>query len=123
MTSRYTDIEPAMPDWRTFSPARGVLVGTDSSQLPTNMFNMDPPRHDQLRSVLSRVLTPPRVAGLEPFVRDLARGLISQFREQGYADITTDYAQVIPSTVVGELMGLNGDDRERFLAWNLATVG
>ena len=47
-----------MADWRTFSSARGVLVGTDSSVLPTNMFNMDPPRHDQLRSVLSRVLTP-----------------------------------------------------------------
>ncbi len=123
MVSRYADIEPAMSDWRTFSPARGVLVGTDSSQLPTNMFNMDPPRHDQLRSVLSRVLTPSRVAGLETFVRALARGLITQFREQGRADITTDYAQVIPSTVVGELMGLDRDDRERFLAWNLATVG
>jgi cytochrome P450 len=123
MISRYADIEPAMSDWRTFSSARGVLVGTDSSQLPTNMFNMDPPRHDQLRSVLTRVLTPSRVASLEPFVRELARGLIAQFREDGAADVTTQYAQVIPSTVVGELMGLNRDDREKFLAWNLATVG
>src|ERR671922_242546 len=56
MISRYADIEPAMSDWRTFSSARGVLVGTHSSQLPLNMFNMDPPRHDQLRSVLSRML-------------------------------------------------------------------
>ena len=100
-----------------------MLVGTDSSQLPTNMFNMDPPRHDQLRSVLSRVLTPSRVAGLEPFVRELARGLIDKFRAHGTADITTQYAQVIPSTVVGELMGLNRADREKFLEWNLATVG
>jgi cytochrome P450 family 130 len=123
MISRYADIEPAMSDWRTFSSARGVLVGTDSSQLPTNMFNMDPPRHDQLRSVLSRVLTPSRVAGLEPFVRELARGLIDKFRADGKADVTTQYAQVIPSTVVGELMGLNRADREKFLEWNLATVG
>jgi cytochrome P450 len=123
MISRYVDIEPAMSDWRTFSSARGVLIGTDSSQLPTNMFNMDPPRHDRLRSVLSRVLTPTRVAGLEPFVRQLARDLLATFRERGAADITTDYAQVIPSTVVGELMGLDHADRERFLAWNLATVG
>ena len=123
MISRYADIEPAMSDWRTFSSARGVLVGTDSSQLPLNMFNMDPPRHDQLRSVLSRVLTPTRVAGLEPFVRELARGLIAKFRDEGKADVTTQYAQVIPSTVVGELMGLNGADREKFLQWNLATVG
>ncbi|HZP28560.1 MAG TPA: hypothetical protein VFC99_06385 [Acidimicrobiia bacterium] len=33
MISRYADIEPAMSDWPTFSSARGVLVGTDSSQL------------------------------------------------------------------------------------------
>src|SRR5262245_35387574 len=123
MISRYADIEPAMSDWRTFSSARGVLVGTDSSQLPTNMFNMDPPRHDQLRSVLTRVLTPSRVADLEPFVRELAQELIARFREAAVADVTTQYAQVIPSTVVGELMGLNRDDRERFLSWNLATVG
>src|SRR4051794_15035591 len=123
MISRYADIEPGMSDWRTFSSARGVLIGTDSSVLPTNMFNMDPPRHDQLRSVLSRVLTPSRVASLEPFVRELARSLIAQFRETGRVDVTTEYAQVIPSTVVGELMGLDAADRERFLAWNLATVG
>jgi cytochrome P450 len=123
MISRYADIEPGMSDWRTFSSARGVLIGTDSSVLPTNMFNMDPPRHDQLRSVLSRVLTPSRVAGLEPFVRELARSLISQFRDTGRVDVTTEYAQVIPSTVVGELMGLNAADREKFLEWNLATVG
>ena len=123
MISRYSDIEPAMSDWRTFSSARGVLIGTDSSQLPTNMFNMDPPRHDELRSVLSRVLTPSRVAGLEPFVRALARRLIGEFREKGATDVTTDYAQVIPSTVVGELMGLNAADRDKFLEWNLATVG
>ena len=84
---------------------------------------MDPPRHDQLRSVLSRVLTPSRVAGLEPFVRRLARSLLAQFRDRGRVDVTTEYAQVIPSTVVGELMGLDAADREKFLEWNLATVG
>ena len=50
-------------------------------------------------------------------------GSSSSSASDGAADVTTQYAQVIPSTVVGELMGLNRADREKFLEWNLATVG
>jgi cytochrome P450 len=87
------------------------------------MFNMDPPRHDTLRKTLSRVLTPSRVAGLEPFVRDHAMSLIDGFKSKGVADATTEFAQLIPSTVVCELMGLPREEQMKFLNWNLATLG
>ena len=41
MLSRYRDITAAMSDPRTFSSAQGVLIDTDSSQLPINLMNMD----------------------------------------------------------------------------------
>jgi cytochrome P450 len=123
MLSRATDVNAAAADWQTFSSARGTLVDTDSSLLPPNMFNMDPPRHDVHRRILSRVLTPSRVAALEPFVESHARSLIDAFKEKGSADAVTEFSQLIPSTVVCELMGLPREDQLKFLDWNLATIG
>jgi cytochrome P450 len=84
---------------------------------------MDPPRHDVHRKVLSRALTPSRVAGLEPFIRRHTRSLIEAFQAEGEADAAADFAQLIPSSVVCELMGLPPQDQQQFLRWNLDTIG
>jgi cytochrome P450 len=123
MLSRASDVQAAAADWKTFSSAQGTLVDIDISLIPPNMFNMDPPRHDVHRRILSRVLTPSRVAALEPFVESHARSLIDAFKERGRVDAVTEFSQLIPSTVVCELMGLPREDQLKFLEWNLATIG
>jgi cytochrome P450 len=122
MLSRAADVDAALQDWQTFSSAKGTLIDTDISLIPPNMFNMDPPRHDELRAILARVLTPVRVAGLEPYVRQRARELISGMRERGSFDASTEYAQLIPTLTMCELMDLPTLDREQFLKWNLDTL-
>jgi cytochrome P450 len=64
MLSRAADVDAALSDWQTFSSARGTLIDTDVSLIPPNIFHMDPPRHDELRAILARALTPRRVAEL-----------------------------------------------------------
>jgi cytochrome P450 len=122
MLSRAKDVNDALSDWRTYSSARGTLIDTDITLLPPNMFNMDPPRHDELRSILARVLTPSRVANLEPHVRAYADSLIDEFRETGRFDAALDYAQKIPTITMCSLMDLPVDERDRFLKWNLDTL-
>jgi cytochrome P450 len=122
MLSRARDVDAAASDWRTFSSARGTLIDTDASLIPPNIFHMDPPRHDELRQLLARVLTPARVAGLEPGVRDYARGVVRELAHTGGFDAVTQFAQLIPTITMCELMDLPHAERERFLAWNLATL-
>ena len=122
MLSRADDVNEALSDWRTFSSARGTLVDTDITLLPPNMFNMDPPRHDQLRNVLARVLTPSRIAGLEPDVRQYTRDLIEEHRGQGGFDAATQFAQLIPTITMCALMDLPVSERKTFLKWNLDTL-
>jgi cytochrome P450 len=122
MLSRAKDVNDALSDWRTFSSARGTLVDTDITLLPPNIFNMDPPRHDELRSILARVLTPSRIAGLEPHVRSYADSLIDEFTERGGFDASIDYAQKIPTITMCALMDLPLDERDKFLKWNLDTL-
>lgn len=123
MISRAADVDSSLADWRTFSSAAGTLIDTDASLLPETMFHMDPPRHDQLRSILSRVLTTSRVAGLEPVVRAQAEELVAAFREDGSADVVTQFARSIPTNTMCTLMNLPWEDHEKFLRWNLDTLG
>ena len=99
------------------------MIDIDVSLLPLNLFHMDPPRHDVLRRTLSRVLTPSRVAALEPFIRDHVTSLIDEFKGDGRVDATTGFAQLVPSVVVCQLMGLPVEDQQLFLKWNLDTLG
>jgi hypothetical protein len=122
MLSRASDVNAAAADWRTFSSARGTLIDTDASLIPPNIFHMDPPRHDELRQLLARVLTPARVASLEPGTLAYARGLVRELAEADGFDAAARYAQVIPTITMCELMDLPHEEREQFLAWSLATL-
>ncbi len=120
MLTRADDVDAALSDWRRFSSAKGTLVDTDISLIPPNMFNMDPPRHDELRSVLSRALTPTRITDLEPHVRAFAEELVRGFGRE--FDAATDLAQPIPTITMCALMDLPVQDRDKFLKWNLDTL-
>ena len=122
MLTRAGDVNDALSDWRTFSSAQGTLVDTDITLIPPNMFNMDPPRHDELRTILSRAITPSRITDLEPHVRAYAEGLVAELRERGSFDAATDFAQPIPTITMCALMDLPVSERARFLKWNLDTL-
>lgn len=122
MLTRARDVNRARSDWRTFSSARGTLIDTDISLIPPNIFNMDPPRHDELRDILARVLTPARVAALAKGVRESAESILEPLVEAGTLDAATDYAQQIPTLMMCELMDLPTSDRKQFLKWNMDTL-
>ncbi|SFR90335.1 cytochrome P450 [Sphingomonas jatrophae] len=122
MLSRAADVDMALKDWRRFSSAKGTLIDTDISLIPPNIFNMDPPRHDELRAILSRILTPRRIADLEPAVARAARDILDERVQDGRLDVATDFAQLIPTLTMCSLMDLPVADRARFLRWNMDTL-
>ncbi|MEE8165089.1 MAG: cytochrome P450, partial [Myxococcota bacterium] len=122
MLTRASDVNDALADWRTFSSARGTQIDTDISRIPPKMFNMDPTRHDELRAILARVLTPARVAALEANVRASAEALLASLIDEGRFDAARDYGQLVPTLTMCELMDLPRSDRQQFLKWNLDTL-
>lgn len=120
LLSRYDDIANAMTNASSFSSARGVLIDTDSEKLPVNLMNMDPPRHDELRAMLTRALTESRIAKLEERFREITVELIESFRSRGECDLVGDFARVLPSRVIAEVLEVDPADRDDFLRWNHA---
>ncbi len=112
--SRFDDVLRAAHDPDTFSSD-----GTDPVEglMPMIVF-MDPPRHDELRALVSRAFTPRRVAELEPRVREITRGLIDDFANRGAVDIVPSLAAPLPSLVIAKMIGVPDDYVERFRSWS-----
>jgi hypothetical protein len=116
--SRFEDVRAAAGDPATFSSE-----GTDISQGLLPMIQaLDPPRHDALRALVSKAFTARRMADMEPTIRRIARELLDGFAGAGEADLLAAFARHLPSRVIGAMLGVPPERRERFLGWTEALV-
>ena len=111
--SRFADVWNAVHDWATFSNDHVA----EADALMPQMIYMDPPRHTELRALVSRAFTPKRMADLEPRIREVARELTDRFVPTGTCDLVADFAAPLPSTVIGEAIGVPPEHLESFRDW------
>lgn len=104
---RYGDLRPALKDWHTFSSAEGVNIEPGFTEtIGPEILNMDPPRHDQLRRLVSHHFSNNTVGAYEPLVRAFAHELIDGLRADGGGDFAADFSQRLPVLVICRLMGI-----------------
>jgi cytochrome P450 len=97
-----------------------VAEGLPGPEFSRHMLNVDPPDHTRLRRLISRAFTPPRIAALEPAIRDIADRLLDELDAAGpgaVVDLVEGYAYPLPFEVIGELLGIPSADRPRLHAW------
>jgi cytochrome P450 len=113
--SRHADVLAALKDTERFTNTHGVSVERSASHpaahLAMSFLGMDPPRHTQMRALVSRGFTPRRVAALEPRIREMAVTALERMREQGRSEFVAELAGVLPMDVISELLGVPSPDR------------
>ncbi|PCH93911.1 MAG: cytochrome [Rhodobacteraceae bacterium] len=116
--SRYDEVKQVLEDWSSFSSAGGVTMNDEMNEkLKGGLLCSDPPRHDALRKVIERPVTPRGLSLLRERISNEAETLISNLWEQKTFDVVTDLAQHLPVTIVADLVGLPEEGRERMLDW------
>ena len=111
--SRYDDVRAATNDWRTFTSSEGITIEPRRNGTEPHIIEMDPPRHTQLRALVSRAFTPARMARLEAPIRARTRALIATFAATGRVDLITDFAALLPMAVISEMLGVPDADQDR----------
>ena len=114
--SRFADILEAIHDWETFSSAHGVTLEGVMTDVQPEMITMDPPRHDELRTLVKRAFTPASINALEPRVSEIATELVDALDPDDF-DLVRDVGAIIPSSVIAELLGIPSTDRPLFREW------
>ena len=79
-----------------------------------HMVTMDPPRHTDARSLLSRLLTPKRLKENEDFMWRLADRHIDEFIGDGKCEFLAAFARPFSLLVVADLLGVPEEDHEEF---------
>jgi cytochrome P450 family 142 subfamily A polypeptide 1 len=83
-----------------------------------SMINMDDPQHRRRRALVNKGLTPRRVLEHEPKIRAICHELIDAVAERGACDFVREVAAPLPMIVIGDLLGVEPEDRDMLLRWS-----
>lgn len=119
--SRHDDVRAAIDDWPTFSSSEGITLERGREGVEPMLIEMDPPRHTELRALVSRAFTPKRVAGLEEPARALARKLVDGFGGSR-VDVIGEFAAKLPMAVISVMLGVPPEDQDRLREWSDAML-
>jgi len=114
--SRFADVLAAHREWETFSSAHGIDLSTltkdpDEIRMYKMIIMMDPPEHDRLRALVSRVFTPRRVAELEPMIRAVVCEYADQIDGPSF-DAVAEFSALFPIEIISRMLGVPEPDRQ-----------
>lgn len=102
--------DPEAPITKVFKAAR------------LSMFYMDPPEHTRVRGSVKAEFTPRAVGGFEPAITATAEALLERLPDRGRVDITAEYGDILPMTVMSDFLGVEPDRRDEFRVWTLTRI-
>jgi cytochrome P450 len=137
--TRYQDVAEGLKDATTFSSA--AMGRQNQQQMPMGMaqhaaaaregdggrqldgigqslISEDPPTHTEQRNIVNRGFSPSRIGALEPRILELAEELFASFEPRGHCDLTEEFANPLPVSVIAELLGLDPNRRDDFKKWS-----
>ncbi len=120
---RYDDVQQVLSDYKTFSSQFRSGGEPDPNQpFAASIISTDPPRHRQLRNLVTQAFTPRAVEALAPRISSLVNGYLDQVIARGHMDVIQDLGYPLPVTVIAEMLGVPVADREQFKKWSDAVV-
>src|SRR5439155_3734497 len=126
LVTRHADVQAALADPRLSSDLRNA--GPELRELPAfqvrddplhryMLSRLDPPRHGQLRGLVSAAFTARRVEAMRPHVVRVVNALLDAFPTTGTVDLVPAYTLPVAITVICDLLGVPAEDRVTFREW------
>jgi cytochrome P450 len=124
VASRYGEVRDVITNHATFGQGNFVrniqlYYGPDFDVMAHSAYRwlsevfvmQDPPAHTRLRKLVAFALTPKRVAAMQPRIQQIVDGLIDAMVAKGDIELLWDFAYQLPTLVMCDMLGLEGEDR------------
>ena len=82
------------------------------------MINLDDPEHKRRRNLVNRGFTKRRVEDHEAKIRRICTELIDAVCEKGECEFVREIAAPLPMAIIGDMLGVRPEDRDRLLRWS-----
>ncbi|MGY8634274.1 cytochrome P450 [Bradyrhizobium sp. 14AA] len=111
--SRHRDVADALARPDVFSSSAGNALSDSRLRVGKTLGSIDPPRHDELRRVVIRGVTPARIELALPWIRaELARRL-DVLSPRRRCDFVTDISRPLLFGALGRMLGLGPDSARK----------
>lgn len=126
--TRHADVVAVSRDTGTFSSERGATFIDDQTEeslatLRLTILNMDPPKHNRYRRLVSRGFTPRVVTQLIEEIEQRATRIVDEVIDRGECEFVEDVASKLPLEMICEMIGLPEDDWPRMFHLSNQMVG
>lgn len=108
------DVAFAGPSWHEVHVNRS---GATSRPIFEHLLTMDPPRHTQLRKLVSQEFQPAHVERLRLAIEQIVADALDDLEPHFTVDYVAGFANAVPLVVICELLGVPLRDRPRFRRW------
>jgi cytochrome P450 len=115
---RYKDVLWVLSDYETFSSRFTGGQGGEDEPFSASMIATDPPKHRQLRNLVSQAFTPRAVNALEPRIKEIVKEHLDKVADAGEIDAIQDLGYPLPVIVIAEMLGIPPEDRAKFKEWS-----
>lgn len=127
MLARYEHVSKGLADWKTFSSTSRPWHDPNSVR-PEILLTDDPPRHTNIRAVISNALSPASLNKMADAFRADAQALVTRLKERSgeTIDATAEITQPFVYKVLPDLLGVPEQGREHMYAFGnmvWATMG
>ncbi|MED5019171.1 cytochrome P450 [Paenibacillus chibensis] len=117
---KYEDVKAVFTNYEVFS-SQGAPDSEDP--LEYSILRQDPPKHRQLRKLVSQAFTPRVIESLAPKIKAITTSLLDEAEKKGHMDAVAEFTSPLPITVIAEMLGVSMEHREKFKEWSDALVG
>ena len=126
--TRHADVVAVSRDTETYSSELGctfIDTQTDEAlaQMRLTILNMDPPKHNRYRRLVSKGFTPRVVAQLEEQIVRRAERIVDDVCERGECEFVEDVASKLPLEIICEMIGLPEADWHRMFELSNTMIG
>jgi cholest-4-en-3-one 26-monooxygenase len=126
--TRHEDVRAVSRDSEIFSSELGATFIPDQTeeamaQLRLTILNMDPPKHNRYRRLVSRGFTPRVIAKLVEDIERRAVAVIDNVCENGQAEFVEEIAAQVPVQMICEMIGLEKEIWPRMFEISNVLIG
>lgn len=126
--TRAEDIVTISKDHETFSTELGgTFIATQDedalSQMRLSILNMDPPKHDRMRRLISAGFTPRQIRRLIEQIDEHAEHIVDGLAGRDEIEFVDEVSATLPIAMICEMLGVPESDWEQMRRWSDQLVG